>query len=297
MKLQFLPEGQLIHTEENKKNCASMETLRAAMLLGTVLEGIAVRCDAAHNLIVVCGEFEGIIPREECAMGIAEGTTREVAILSRVGKPVSFFVEDCSGDAPVFSRKRAQEAALAMLLEQTRVDMVLPAAITHLEPFGAFVDLGCGVTSMVSIEHISVSRIAHPRERFRVGQSIYVLVTGIDRNINRFILSHKELLGTWDENAAFFAAGETVTGFVRGVMDYGVFIELAPNLTGLSDASAGLMEGDRVSTFIKAILPESHKVKLRVIEVLPSIKGVAPLKYFTTGGMLHGWSYYDSPLI
>ena len=42
----------------------------------------------------------------------------------------------------------------------------------------------------------------------------------------------KELLGTWLENAAAFAAGETVVGLVRSVEPYGVFVELAPNLAG-----------------------------------------------------------------
>ena len=50
----------------------------------TVLEGLAQLCDEAHNLLVSVGPFTGVIPREEAALGIAEGTTREIAILSRV---------------------------------------------------------------------------------------------------------------------------------------------------------------------------------------------------------------------
>mgnify|MGYP002230072907 FL=1 len=46
------------------------------------------------------------------------------------------------------------------------------------------------------------------------------------------MLTLRELLGTWSENAACFAAGETVVGIVRSVEEYGVFIEIAPNLAG-----------------------------------------------------------------
>lgn len=46
----------------------------------------------------------------------------------------------------------------------------------------------------------------------------------------RIVLTLRELLGTWSENAACFAPGETVVGIVRSVEDYGVFIEIAPNL-------------------------------------------------------------------
>jgi len=42
------------------------------------------------------------------------------------------------------------------------------------------------------------------------------------------VLTLRELLGTWSENAACFAAGETVVGIVRSVEDYGVFIEIRP---------------------------------------------------------------------
>jgi len=295
MKLQYLPEGLLLDTNENVRNCQSVATLRTAKLLGTVLEGIAIRCDTAHNLIIQCGPFRGIIPREACATGIAEGTTKEVAILSRVGKPVAFCIEEVTerdgGLLLLGSRKKAQQSALDMLLETARPGMVLPAVVTHLEPFGTFVDLGCGVVSMIPIEHSSISRIGHPIERFFVGQSIFVLVTEVNRMLGRLSLSHKELLGTWAENAALFSVGEIVTGFVRGVMDYGVFIELAPNLTGLADACPHLLPGDRVSTYIKAILPENRKIKLRVMEVLPDLKSPPSLHYFVSGGMLFNWNY------
>ena len=46
----------------------------------------------------------------------------------------------------------------------------------------------------------------------------------------RITLTHKELLGTWAENAAQFHAGETVAGIIRSVEPYGVFVELSPNL-------------------------------------------------------------------
>ena len=85
---RFLPEGRLLHTPENRAACASAATLRRAMEREELLEGVAQLCDAEHNLLVQLGPFVGWIPREETALGIAEGTTRDIAILSRVGKPV-----------------------------------------------------------------------------------------------------------------------------------------------------------------------------------------------------------------
>ena len=98
---------------------------------------------------------------------------------------------------------------------------ILPAVVTHLESFGAFVDIGCGVPSLIGIENISVSRIPHPDQRFRVGQAIFAVVQELDPKLGRVYLTHRELLGTWAENAARFQAGMTVPGIVRGLKEYG----------------------------------------------------------------------------
>ena len=66
---------------------------------------------------------------------------------------------------------------MAWLLENAPPGAVLPARVTHLESFGAFVDLGCGVTSLIPLENISVARIPHPGVRFRVDQDILAAVT------------------------------------------------------------------------------------------------------------------------
>ena len=50
---------------------------------------------------------------------------------------------------------------------------------------------------------------------------------------------------------------------------YGTFVELAPNLTGLADQTEGLREDDRVSVYLKAILPDRMKVKLTILQTLP----------------------------
>ena len=158
----------------------------------------------------------GIMPREECALGIDTGTTREIAILSRVGKPVSFQVLCIRGDVAYVSRRRAQQRAFEQLLHKRPGD-ILPVRVTHLEPFGAFVDAGCGLVSLIGIENLSVSRIFHPSDRVQVGQQLYAVLSGIDADTGRISLTHRELLGTWAENAAQFAAGETVCGIVRSI--------------------------------------------------------------------------------
>ena len=103
MEQRYLPEGRLLDTAANRRLLAGAEGLAAAMERGTIVEGTALRCTPAHDLVVALGPFTGVIPRLEAAAGVAEGTVREVAILSRVGRPVSFVVTGLRG-APALPR-------------------------------------------------------------------------------------------------------------------------------------------------------------------------------------------------
>ena len=270
--------------------------LQEAMDSQTVLEGLVIRCDGRRDLTVRFGGYEGTIPRQDAIHPAISGAERDIAVLSRVGKPTSFTVTAIDVDGGgrprlTLSRRAAQEQAMAWLLENAPPGTVLPARVTHLEKFGAFVDLGCGVTSLIPLENISVARIPHPGARFRVDQDILAAVTAVDRDACRFYLTHKQLLGTWLENAAAFAPGDAVEGVVRGVREYGVFIELAPNLSGLADWRGDLEPGDRVSVYIKSIRPENRKIKLQVIENLGPAQEPGELNYFITDGAVDGWTY------
>jgi small subunit ribosomal protein S1 len=167
---------------------------------------------------------------------------------------------------------------------------VIRARVTHLESFGAFVDIGCGIPSLLSVDSISVSRISHPRDRLYNGQMIWAVVKNIDRGTGRIFVSTKELLGTWEENAARFTPGQTVAGVVRSVEEYGVFVELAPNLAGLAEVrdcdkeAVHSLVGRTAAVFIKSIIPERMKIKLVLIDAYRGESAPLPrLHYFIRG--------------
>ena len=115
-KMQFHPEGHLIDTFENRAALQTPASLAEAMRDGKILEAKAVMCDSKHNLIVDLKFMRGLIPREEAALGIKDGTVRDIAILSRVNRPVCFLVEDFTRDeygriTALLSRRAAQESA------------------------------------------------------------------------------------------------------------------------------------------------------------------------------------------
>ncbi len=287
----YYPEGRLIGKEENINALMSLSSLNEAYNERRILEARAIVCDSQHNLIVDLGIMKGIIPREEGAIGIREGKVRDIAVISRVNRPVCFIITDFrkneSGKTiAILSRRLAQERCMKEYINNLIPGDVIDAKITHLDSFGAFADIGCGIISLIPIDSISVSRIDHPRERFRVGMEIKAVVRTFEDG--RISLTHKELLGTWEENAANFSIGETVAGIIRSVEEYGAFVELAPNLAGLAEVKDSILPGQQASVYIKNIIPSRMKIKLIIIDTfdydyIPTL----PDYYFTGNHMDH----------
>ena len=286
----FLPEGW------NTTLPPTLLQLREAVKTGEILQATVTRCDVTHTLDVPMGPIRGFLPKEEVVAPWVSGAMRDITYLSRVGKDISFIVKSVGSDekgAPIamLSRRSAQEKAMDFFLKTLQPGMILACRVTHLAPFGAFLDIGCGIIAMLPIELISISRLSHSKERFREGQKILAVVKAFDREKRRITMSHRELLGTWMENASRFSPGETVQGIVRSQKDYGSFIELTPNLSGLAENRIGFAAGDRVSVFIKAIRPERMKVKLQVIEKLAPLETPPEFEYQITDGQLEHWIY------
>lgn len=282
---KYLPEGYLIRTEQNRQFTSGVTALKKAMENGIILEGVCRLCDRDHNLHVSLGEFEGIIPRMEGAAGIESGEVRDIALISRVNKPVSFLIKGITETEKgatrlLLSRREVQEKCREEYINKLRPGDVLKAKITHMESFGVFADIGCGINALLPIDSISVSRIPHPNARFVQGQEIRCIVKSIEEN--RITLTHKELLGTWEENAKKFTPGETVPGVVRSVEKYGIFVELAPNLAGLAEYVSGINAGQHASVYIKSMNPEKMKIKLIIIDNFDDDTPPAAPEYFIT---------------
>lgn len=289
----YQPEGY--STINSVPQFRTIAQLNEAIAQQKTFEARAVVCDSDHNLIVDLGCIKGIIPREECAIGISEGYTRDIAIISRVNKPVAFKIVELKTDErfkpyAILSRKAVQEECMENYISRLSVGDIIKGKITHLEPFGCFVDIGCGIISLLPIDAISVSRISHPKERFDVGQNINAVVKSIGDD-QKICLSHKELLGSWEENASGFESGQTVAGIVRSIESYGIFVELTPNLAGLAELKEGVKVGNHASVYIKNLIPERMKIKLIIVDAFNAPYQRSGINYFIEEGHLDRFVY------
>lgn len=292
---KYFPENYLIHTQENKNILSSKAAIKEAFYSGKIIECRATVCDKDHNLYVDLGVMKGVIPRDEGAIGIDDGSVRDIAIISRVNKPVlckvTNFKTDENGETiAVLSRKSVQQDCMRDYISTLSPGCIIDAVVTHMESFGVFADIGAGISALMPIDSISVSRIPHPSARFTPGQKIKAIVKSIDEQ-GRVTLSYKELLGTWEENAAQFKPGETVPGIVRSVERYGIFVELKPNLAGLAEYVPGVVPGQHASVYIKNLIPERMKIKLIIVDSFDAEYPNEPTQYYTDSDFIDKWVY------
>ena len=276
-------------------NHLSKEELNHCITTGEILQSTALAYDTEHRLrFELCGR-RGYMAHNDC-LDVAPGEEiKDIAVLTRVGRPTCFVitgttVDENGEEAYLLSRASAKQPARSQYYDTLVAGSVIPCTVTHIENFGAFCDIGCGISALLPIDCLSVSRISSPNDRVQVGQQLLCAIKNRDVQ-GRIVLTLRELLGTWSENAACFAAGETVVGIVRSVEEYGVFIEIAPNLAGLAEADPSLHPGQAVSVYIKNILPDKMKIKLVVVNKNLS----QPLRfephYFVTRGRIKKWTY------
>lgn len=284
----FKPEGMLMGSAENREYISSLQGLERAMNDGKILEATVLLCDSDMRLHVDLYGIRGIIEKSEALFCRDGESIKDIAIITRVGKPVCFkvigFEKECGKTVAILSRREAQKQCFFEYLSDLVEGDVVQARVTHLDTFGAFMDIGCGISSLLTVDSISVSRISHPADRLSVGDTVYTVIKAIDRAGGRIFVSMRELLGTWSENASGFEVGQTVVGIVRSIESYGVFVELAPNLAGLAEIREGTGDkdiaivGEYVTVYIKSIIPDKMKIKLVLID---SYHGTPPQKCVT----------------
>ena len=107
--------------------------------------------------------------------------------------------------------------------------------VKNVTDFGAFIDLG-GVDGLLHISEMSWGRVEHPKNVFKVGDEIEVLIKDIKDTKVALSLKFPES-NPWASATTTYAVGEEVTGSVARMTDFGAFVELAPGVDALLHVS------------------------------------------------------------
>ena len=137
----------------------------------------------------------------------------------------------------IVSRRAIQSDTIAAAQKEAMKNISLGAVVEgtvkNITDYGVFVDLG-GIDGLLHVTDLSWKRVNHPRELVHVGEKIQVKVIQFDPESHRISLGMKQLEeDPWETASRAFNVGDTVSGKVSSLTDYGAFIDLGNNIEGL----------------------------------------------------------------
>ena len=138
----------------------------------------------------------------------------------------------------VVSRKDAlqqqKEEDKKKVLDNLQKGSVVGGIVRNITDFGAFVDLGAGMTGLLHITDMSWGRVSHPSELLAIGDKIDVMVLDFDKENGRVSLGLKQKTQSpWEVVDTKYPAGSKIKGTVVNIVPYGAFVELEKGVEGL----------------------------------------------------------------
>ncbi|MBD3380243.1 MAG: 30S ribosomal protein S1 [Candidatus Omnitrophica bacterium] len=132
----------------------------------------------------------------------------------------------------IVEEKRKEEKK--EILESLNKGDIVKGIVRNITDFGAFVDIGGGITGLLHITDMSWGRISHPGEVVKIGDELEVKVLDFDKESVKVSLGLKQKEpNPWDTIDEKYPESSTVTGKVVNIMPYGVFVELENGIEGL----------------------------------------------------------------
>ncbi len=247
---------------------------------GSVIEAVVIEYNKG-GLLCDCLGLRGFIPlshldRVHFANDMAKSATgsetelkESLKVLSGKTLKVKVIEIDKEKNRFVLSEKDALSSysseAREMRLSNIQVNDTIEGIVTGIMPFGVFVDLE-GVEGLVHISEIAWEKVSHPSHYFKVGETIKVLVLGVDEDTKKLALSVKRLTpNPWETVEEKYPVGAKIKGKVNKIVPFGAFVTIEKGLDGLihvSETVRPLKEGEEVEAIVTQVDGENQKLAL-----------------------------------
>jgi ribosomal protein S1 len=178
--------------------------------------------------------------------------------------PVKVITVDLEDRKLILSQRKAEAELRDSFFATIAIGQIVSGRVVNVVDFGAFVDLGCGVSGLVHRSEISSSRSARPSELLSVGQELELLVINVNQETKKVDLSLRRV----EESRLMtrFAKGQVVEGKVARFMDYGAFVDLG-GVDGLLHNSELPAETGKGRPTARALLRAGETIKVVIIEL------------------------------
>ncbi len=243
---------------------AARDQIETRFTPGEILQGRVTQL-RDFGAFVDLGGVEGLVHVSEMGKPRIKHPSERV----QVGDAVEVIVMKVEGEKGRIALKlKTDEAAVDPWLEFARTlapGQRLTGTVARIQSFGAFITLAPGIDGLLHVAAITVDRrIDSPAQVLQEGQTLEVIVEGVDLQKNRIGLCTPEVYERRGAPVPTVEVGQVVKGRVQKVERFGVFLEVGPRTTGLLPTSE--MEAERGANLVE-LFPIGREVEVQVMSV------------------------------
>ena len=259
-------------------NSEEREKLLSGLAEGQVIKGI-VKNLTDYGAFVDLGGIDGLLhitdiswsrinhPSE--ALGIGESLDVKVIKYDQEAKKVSLGIKQLIDDPWIG------------IEEKLPLNTSVMASVTNLTDYGFFAEIETGVEGLVHVSEIDwTNKNIHPSKVVQLKDKVEVMILEVDETKRRISLGLKQLSeNPWQIFAHTHKEGDKITGSIKSITDFGVFIELDGAIDGLvhlsdlsweedDEAARSLNKGDSIETLILSIEADRERISLGIKQLI-----------------------------
>ncbi|HTN70244.1 MAG TPA: 30S ribosomal protein S1, partial [Methylomirabilota bacterium] len=216
---------------EKERDSLKQEILKV-LEEGVILEG-TVKNITGYGAFVDLGGIDGILHISDMSWGRISHPSEVVQVGDKVKVVVLKF--DPEKERISLGMKQLTPDPWHQVAEKYAVGSRVQGKVISLMDYGAFVELESGIEGLIHISEMSwTKKIAHPSKILQVGQTVEVVILNVDPGHRRISLGLKQVMANpWEEAKEKYPVGSTITGPVRNVTDFGIFVGIEEGIDGL----------------------------------------------------------------
>src|SRR5512141_1749951 len=272
-----LSRKAVVEIEQEAKKKETLQLLEE----GRVLRG-TVKNLTDYGAFVDLGGLDGLLHVTDMSWGRVNHPSDIVKVADEIDVVVLKF--DRETERVSLGTKQLTEDPWTHVPDRYPPGSRVSGRITNVTDYGAFVELEEGVEGLVHVSEMSWSKkVKNPAKVVSPGDTVEAIVSDVNRDARRISLSLKDTLpDPWESVLAKYKVGDSVSGKVRNLTDFGAFVEIEEGVDGLvhvSDMSwtrrvkhpsEVLKKGDDVQAIITSIDQENRRISLSIKEFQPN---------------------------
>lgn len=277
------PRGNVVVSRrallEKERDSLKQDILRV-LEEGVILEG-TVKNITGYGAFVDLGGIDGILHISDMSWGRINHPSEIVQVGEKIKVVVLKF--DSEKERISLGMKQLTPDPWNTVADKYPVGTRIQGKVISLMDYGAFVELESGIEGLIHISEMSwTKKVAHPSKLLQVGQTVEVVVLNVDPNHRRISLGLKQVMANpWEEAKEKYPVGTVITGPVRNITDFGIFVGIEEGIDGLvhiSDLhwtkkvkhpSELYKKGDIVEAKVLGINVENSRFSLGIKQMAP----------------------------